>query len=68
MKKVSEPERFIENSLSPTFCRSFELDALLPLDCFMQLKIFHRGGIRNPLIGEVKIDIEDRLMGEKKLK
>lgn len=30
VKKVSDPDRFIENTLSPTFMRSFELDAVLP--------------------------------------
>lgn len=67
MKKVSDPDRFIANNLNPAFMRSFELDGILPQDSYLNIRVMNKG-IINSLIGAVKIDIEDRLMGERKLK
>lgn len=67
VKMVSDPDRFIENTLCPNFFRSFELDGLLPMDSFLHIRIMHKAML-NSLIGAVKIDIEDRLLGERKLK
>lgn len=67
VKKVSDPDKYIPNTLNPTFLRSFELDAILPQDCFLHIRVLNKG-MMSKLIGAVKIDIEDRLMGEKKLK
>lgn len=62
IKKVSDPERYVENTLSPSFFRIYELDGLLPTDWNMELRIMNKG-IMNSMIGRVRIDLEDRLMG-----
>jgi hypothetical protein len=64
--RVSDITRFIENTLSPSFFRTYELDGSLPLDWNMELRVMNKG-VMSSLIGQVQIDLEDRLMGEKKL-
>jgi hypothetical protein len=65
---VSDPEGYVENTLSPTFLRMYELDALLPEDWCLLLKVMSKGTLSNSTVGVVSIDLEDRLLGEPKLK
>lgn len=50
------------------FLRTYELDGFLPQDWQLQIRVMNKGTISNSLIGEMEIDLEDRLMGEPKLK
>ena len=49
------------NTLNPEFYRYYELDASLPFDWKFQLSLHdHRFLMRDSLIGQTEIDIEDR--------
>jgi hypothetical protein len=68
IKKISDSDRFMPDTLSPTFLRVFELDGELPLDWLMLIRIMNKGTVSNDLIGQIEIDLEDRLLGERHLK
>lgn len=67
IKHVSDADKFVENNLSPGFFRMYELDGELPRDWKMTLHIKNKG-MMDSIIGTVEIDIEDRVVGEEKLK
>lgn len=67
IKHITDQDRPILNTLSPNFFRMYELDATLPTDWKMKLHIKSKG-MFNPIIGSIQIDIEDRVVGEEKLK
>lgn len=48
----------------PGFFRMYELDAFLPVDWKMELRIMNKNTIGSNMIGKVEIDLEDRLFGE----
>lgn len=68
VKHASDKDRYLEDTLTPGFFRMYELDALLPMDWQMELRIMSHGTMGDSLIGKVHIDLEDRLMGEPLLK
>lgn len=67
VKRVSDVERYVPNTLSPTFLRIFELDAELPIDWNLEFRVMNKGTLLNNIIGQIDIDLEDRLLGEPKL-
>ncbi|CAD8189110.1 unnamed protein product [Paramecium pentaurelia] len=67
IKHITDQDRPIENTLSPNFFRMYELDAELPTDWKMKLHIKSKG-MFDSVIGSIQIDIEDRVVGEEKLK
>jgi hypothetical protein len=67
IKYASDQDHYIENNLSPNFFRMYELDAEIPKDWKLTLNIKNKG-MMDSIIGSLEIDIEDRLVGEPKLK
>lgn len=68
IKKMSDSDRYVPDTLSPMFLRVFELDGEVPTDWLLQIRVMNKGTISNDLIGSVEIDLEDRLFGEPSLK
>ena len=48
------------NTLNPEFYRYYELDASLPLDWRFKLSLHDNRMVKDSLIGQTEIDIEDR--------
>lgn len=67
VKLVSDSERSIPQDLNPKFFRMFELDASLPQDWKLEIRIWNKEFIKDSLIGSVDVDIEDRLWGQQEL-
>jgi len=62
-KKLKDRDNYIPANLNPVFGRAFELTVTLPRDNTLTISVFDYdliGG--DDLIGETKIDLEDRLM------
>ena len=68
VKIVCDSERSIPQDLNPKFFRMFELDAFLPQDWKLVLRIWNKEFIKDSLIGSVEVDIEDRLWGQPELR
>eukprot|EP01099_Mayorella_cantabrigiensis_P006888 TRINITY_DN5898_c0_g1_i1.p1 TRINITY_DN5898_c0_g1~~TRINITY_DN5898_c0_g1_i1.p1 ORF type:complete len:381 (+),score=89.62 TRINITY_DN5898_c0_g1_i1:342-1484(+) len=62
-KKLKDRDNYIPANLNPTFGRAFQVNVTLPKDNTMTISVFDYdliGG--DDLIGETKIDLEDRLL------
>jgi hypothetical protein len=61
LKSIKDSQNYVPNTLNPEFYRYYELDASLPLDWRFTLSLHdHRLLLRDSLIGQTEIDIEDR--------
>lgn len=67
IKSISDVTNAVPNELNPSYYKLYELDAKLPDDWNLWISIQNKGMVSNSLIGTVMIDLEDRLLGEKKL-
>ena len=68
IKCVNDSTRSIDHDLNPKYFRMFELDATLPEDWRLEIRIWNKEFIKDTLIGSVEIDLEDRLWGQPELK
>lgn len=68
IKYISDDKNVIEGTLCPEFYKMFELDAILPGDWKLTVKIMNAGTIGNSEIGGFEIDLEDRILMYKDLR
>ena len=52
------------NYLTFPLYRTFEFDAVLPMDSTLKLEVWDYDALRDEIIGETFIDLEDRWVGE----
>eukprot|EP01084_Bolivina_argentea_P113163 201741_1 len=64
-KKISTRNKYISNSLNPSFCESFEFSLILPGISELKIEVWDYDGIGDDLIGITRIDIEDRWYSKK---
>ncbi|XP_037719293.1 otoferlin isoform X3 [Drosophila subpulchrella] len=57
---VSDRAHFSPNHSNPVFGRLFELEATLPGDHMLQIMVYDHDKIRDQVIGQTNIDLEDR--------
>lgn len=63
-KTVNDSNNYVEQDLNPDFYKLYELDAFIPADWKLVLKIYNKGKVMDSLIGEREIDIEDRYFSD----
>eukprot|EP01016_Furgasonia_blochmanni_P007684 TRINITY_DN1307_c0_g1_i2.p1 TRINITY_DN1307_c0_g1~~TRINITY_DN1307_c0_g1_i2.p1 ORF type:complete len:498 (-),score=69.53 TRINITY_DN1307_c0_g1_i2:413-1906(-) len=67
--KEVKADEFDKVTLNPSFFKNYEMDADLPHDVRLQLRIFNKGSIfGDSLIGSADIDLEDRYYGHMDLR
>ena len=54
--------------MNPGFYKIYELDAQLPDEWRLELRIMNKGLMGKNLIGSFALDLEDRILGEKYLR
>uniref|UniRef100_A0A6P4FPE4 Otoferlin isoform X2 n=1 Tax=Drosophila rhopaloa TaxID=1041015 RepID=A0A6P4FPE4_DRORH len=59
-KTVSDRAHFAPNHSNPVFGRLFELEATLPGDHMLQIIVYDHDKIKDEVIGQTNIDLEDR--------
>ncbi|XP_077991096.1 otoferlin-like isoform X2 [Glandiceps talaboti] len=60
-QKMSDKENYVSKNLNPVFGKSFEFEALFPQESMLIVQVYDWDMIgRNDLIGETKIDLENR--------
>ncbi|XP_063692173.1 myoferlin-like isoform X7 [Bolinopsis microptera] len=65
--KVKDRENYVPKNLSPTFGKMFELDGTLPLESELRVQIFDYDLLSgDDLIGETKIDLENRFLSARR--
>ena len=61
-KRLSDKDNYVSKQLNPVFGKCFEFEACFPQDSLLSLQVFDWDLLgSDDLIGETKIDLEDRL-------
>ncbi|XP_066910478.1 otoferlin-like [Clytia hemisphaerica] len=63
---IKDVEGKIENNLNPTFGRKFDIQIKIPQDNMLTVSIYDMDTLSSTLIGETKIDVEDRFFSKHK--
>ncbi|EAR93381.2 C2 domain protein (macronuclear) [Tetrahymena thermophila SB210] len=68
IKNIKDDANIAVDTLNPEFFKMYELDATLPEDWNLVVKIMNKGTAIDALIGQFEIDLEDRVLGQKELR
>lgn len=64
-KKINNKESFVPNNLNPVFGHVFELNAILPIEKDLRIRIYDNDALaKDDVIGETFIDLENRLLSK----
>jgi hypothetical protein len=67
VKFISDKMSTVHNDLNPNFYKMYAVDATIPFDCKVEIKIMNAGMVDRE-IGSFTIDLEDRVLSEKLLR
>lgn len=62
-KKYSNRDSHLSNTLNPIFGKVFEINASIPVEKDLRIRIYDHDALsHDDIIGETKIDLENRLL------